>query len=107
MDIPCKTAVTAAVAGGYLLGRTKKAKLAFVLGSLVAGRRFGPQPSQLATEGMRQLMQNPKLAELRDPTASTTWRTGRAGPGEPSASADASCRATRPSKRSSARSRRT
>lgn len=66
MDIPCKTAVAAALAGGYVLGRTHKAKLAFVMATYFAGRRFGLGPQELAAEGLRQLRENPKLAPLRE-----------------------------------------
>jgi len=64
METSCKTAVGAAVAGGYVLGRTKKAKLALGLVMFVAGRRLSP--AELAAAGMRQLAENPQLAGLRD-----------------------------------------
>ncbi|WBB62516.1 hypothetical protein O7599_08280 [Streptomyces sp. WMMC500] len=38
-----KTTMLAGVAGGYLLGRTKKARLALTLAAIVAGRRLAPR----------------------------------------------------------------
>lgn len=43
MTDSCKTTVLAGVAGGYLLGRTKKAKLALTFAALVAGKRLAPR----------------------------------------------------------------
>ncbi|MFI0777873.1 hypothetical protein [Streptomyces sp. NPDC021212] len=40
--------IAVAVAGGYLLGRTKKAKLALGLGMLLAGKKITLDPQQLA-----------------------------------------------------------
>ncbi|AQW52615.1 hypothetical protein SHXM_06078 [Streptomyces hygroscopicus] len=39
--------ITVAIVGGYLLGRTKKAKLAFGLGMLLAGKKITLDPQQL------------------------------------------------------------
>lgn len=58
--------MAAAMAGGYVLGRTKKAKLAFGLAMFVAGRRLKLSPGDLAAAGMRQLAENPQLAGLRE-----------------------------------------
>lgn len=44
MNNSCKTAVATAVAGGYVLGRTRKAKAAFAIATLIAGRRIGLSP---------------------------------------------------------------
>ncbi|MFI0900434.1 hypothetical protein [Streptomyces sp. NPDC020983] len=66
MNSTCRTAVAAAVAGGYVLGRTRKAKVAFAVGTFLAGRRFGLTPTALAAEGLRQLRESPQLAGLRD-----------------------------------------
>jgi hypothetical protein len=66
MNSTCRTAVAAAVAGGYVLGRTRKAKVAFAIGTFLAGRRFGLTPTALAAEGLRQLRESPQLAELRE-----------------------------------------
>jgi hypothetical protein len=66
MNSTCRTAIAAAVAGGYVLGRTRKAKMAFAIGTFLAGRRFGLTPAALAAEGLRQLRESPQLAGLRE-----------------------------------------
>lgn len=66
MKDSCKTAVVAAVAGGYLLGRTKKAKLALALASLFAGRRLGLDPQELIGKGLRKVGEIPQFEELGD-----------------------------------------
>jgi hypothetical protein len=66
MDNSCKAAVSAAIAGGYLLGRTRNAKLAFAVATYLAGRRFSLSASQLAHEGLRQIKEHPDLADLRE-----------------------------------------
>jgi hypothetical protein len=53
-----------AVAGGYVLGRTKKAKVAFGLGSLVLGKRLKLSPQQVATVVSEQISSNPQLAKI-------------------------------------------
>lgn len=64
MNDSCKTTVLVGVAGGYLLGRTKKARLALTLAALVAGRRLAPQ--ELLKSGARKLADTPQLAGLSD-----------------------------------------
>lgn len=66
MNSSCKTAVAAAMAGGYVLGRTRKARTALAIATFLAGRRFGLSPAGLAAEGMRQLRENPRFEPLRD-----------------------------------------
>lgn len=53
-----------AVAGGYLLGRTRKMKLALALGLLVAGRKLPSNPTELAQQGLKALGQNEQFADL-------------------------------------------
>ncbi|MBP2066940.1 peptidoglycan hydrolase CwlO-like protein [Streptomyces iranensis] len=52
--------ITVAVVGGYLLGRTKKAKLAIGLGMLLAGKKISLDPQQLK----KSLAQAPLLSGL-------------------------------------------
>ncbi|WP_055556082.1 hypothetical protein [Streptomyces sp. NBRC 110028] len=52
--------IAVAVAGGYLLGRTKKAKLALGLGMLLAGKKISLDPQQLA----RAVADSPLLSGL-------------------------------------------
>ncbi|MGC4982719.1 histone H1-like repetitive region-containing protein [Streptomyces sp. DT193] len=66
MNVTTKIALAAAVAGGYLLGRLKKGRLTFAVATYLAGRRFGLDPQQLATEGLKRLSEVPAVAELQD-----------------------------------------
>ncbi len=52
--------ITVAIVGGYLLGRTKKAKLAFGLGMLLAGKKITLDPQQLK----KSLAEMPLLSGL-------------------------------------------
>ncbi|MEU0842876.1 hypothetical protein ABZ370_25825 [Streptomyces sp. NPDC005962] len=52
--------IAVAIAGGYLLGRTKKAKLALGLGMLLAGKKITLDPQQLA----RAVVESPLLSGL-------------------------------------------
>jgi hypothetical protein len=66
MESSGKTTMAAAMAGGYLLGRTKKAKLALGLVMLVAGRRLKLAPADLAVAGARQVADAVDLGALRE-----------------------------------------
>ncbi|MBV7694175.1 DNA primase [Streptomyces sp. TRM70350] len=55
-----------AVGAGYVLGRTRKLKLAFAVGTLVAGKRMNPGPRALADLVSGQLRNNPQFKELGD-----------------------------------------
>lgn len=59
----CGARVALGVAGGYLLGRTKKMKLALMLGGMVAGRRAGG-PGELLNQGTKLLGASPELSQL-------------------------------------------
>ncbi|MEN3298323.1 MAG: hypothetical protein V7633_381 [Pseudonocardia sp.] len=61
----CGARVAMGVAGGYLLGRTKKMKLALMLGGMAAGRRAGG-PGELLAQGSKLLEHSPELAALTD-----------------------------------------
>ena len=56
----------AGVAGGYVLGRTKKLKLAVGLGAWLIGKKLDLSPTQLAMSGFGQLKDTPEFAELSD-----------------------------------------
>ncbi|GAA4983236.1 hypothetical protein GCM10025734_05100 [Kitasatospora paranensis] len=77
MNNATKAAVAAAVAGGYVLGRAKKGRLAFAVATYIAGRRFGLDPRQLATEGLRKLGEVPQVAELNEQVRGSSWRRAR------------------------------
>lgn len=64
MTDSCKTTVLAGVAGGYLLGRTKKAKLALSFAALVAGSRLAPK--DLLSKGAEKITDTPQLAGVPD-----------------------------------------
>ncbi|MGW0348756.1 hypothetical protein ACWDX8_19355 [Streptomyces anthocyanicus] len=73
-----RTAMAAAVAGGYLLGRTKKAKLAFAVGSYLVGRRVGLSPGQVLGQGLGSLQRAPQFQELTDQVRGELLSAGRA-----------------------------
>ena len=58
--------VALAVAGGYLLGRNKKMKLAISLGSMLIGKRVATNPRALLKQGRELVDANPNLAEIED-----------------------------------------
>lgn len=60
------TKIAVGVAGGYLLGRTKKLRLALTLGSLLAGRRLMTNQKELVELGLKTLGSNPEVQKLRD-----------------------------------------
>src|SRR3954469_16808177 len=61
----CGARVALGVAGGYFLGRTKKMKLALMLGGMAAGRRDGG-PDELLAQGAKVLDRSPELQRLAD-----------------------------------------
>src|SRR5437764_1359733 len=67
----------AGVAGGYLLGRTKKLKLAVGLGAWLLGKRLDLSPSKLAMQGFGQLKDTPEFAELSDRLRSEVGGAGK------------------------------
>ncbi len=60
------TKIAVGVASGYLLGRTKKLKLAITVGSLLAGKRLATNPQALMAQGSQLLDKNPELKKLQD-----------------------------------------
>src|SRR3954462_436676 len=67
----------AGVAGGYLLGRTKKLKLAVGLGAWLMGKRLQMSPGQLAMQGLGQPRQSPEFAEITDRLRNEVGGAGR------------------------------
>jgi hypothetical protein len=55
-----------ALGAGYVLGRTKKLKLAMAMGSLAAGRKMNLSPKGIADLVSQQLQNNPQVKELGD-----------------------------------------
>lgn len=58
--------VGVAVATGYLLGRSKKAKLALSVGTWMMGRRFSLDLKSLAREGLTQLASSEQAGRLAE-----------------------------------------
>jgi hypothetical protein len=63
--VKCGVRVALGVAGGYLLGRTKKMKLAMMLGGIAAGRQAG-SARQLLRQGAKLLGESPEVGRLAD-----------------------------------------
>src|SRR6187455_3245486 len=59
------TKIAVGVASGYLLGRTKKLKLAFTVASLLAGQRMATNPASLMAQGSKLVDQSPELQKLQ------------------------------------------
>ena len=59
------TKIAAGVAGGYLLGRTKKMRLAMMLAGALAGKRLSTQRQELLSQGQKLLSNSPQFKELR------------------------------------------
>ncbi|MEV5276956.1 DNA primase [Streptomyces sp. NPDC052811] len=70
-----------AVGAGYLLGRTKKAKLAFGIGTLVMGKRLQLNPRALADFATAQLAENPQFKEIGDQLREDLRGVGKAATG--------------------------
>lgn len=72
----CGARVALGVAGGYFLGRTKKMKLALMLGGMAAGRRAGG-PGELLAQGSKLLNSSPELAALTDQVRGRLLEAGK------------------------------
>ncbi|TXS48647.1 DNA primase [Streptomyces sp. uw30] len=70
-----------AVGAGYVLGRTKKMKLAFALGTLVAGKRMHLSPRALADLVSQQLQDNPQFKEIGNQLREDLRGVGQAASG--------------------------
>ncbi|MBD0418713.1 DNA primase [Streptomyces sp. TRM S81-3] len=70
-----------AVGAGYLLGRTRKMKLAVAVGSMVAGKRLTTSPRAVADLVSRQLRDNPQFKELGDQLRQDLSGVGKAASG--------------------------
>jgi hypothetical protein len=73
----CGARIALGVAGGYLLGRTKKMKLALMVGGLAAGRKAGG-PGQLLAQGTKLLGQSADVARLTDEVRGRLLEAGKA-----------------------------
>ncbi|MEU6125510.1 DNA primase [Streptomyces sp. NPDC047123] len=76
-----RLAVGLAVGAGYVLGRTKKAKFAFAVGSMVAGKRLNLSPKALGSLVTQQLENNPQFKEIGDQLRQDLRGVGKAATG--------------------------
>lgn len=76
-----RTALGLAVGAGYLLGRTKKLKMALAVGSLAAGKKMNLSPRALAEQLNRQLLDNPQFKEIGDQLRQDLRGVGKAATG--------------------------
>ncbi|MFF4287409.1 histone protein [Streptomyces sp. NPDC001739] len=77
MNERTKIMLAAAMAGGYVLGRTKKGRLALTAASYLAGRQSGLDPRQLVSDSVRKLGDIPQVAELGDQLRGEVMDAGR------------------------------
>ncbi|MFJ1653558.1 PE-PGRS family protein [Streptomyces sp. NPDC088337] len=76
-----RVALGLAVGAGYLLGRTKKAKFALAVGSMVAGKKLNLGPRGIADLVNQQLMNNPQFKEIGDQLRRELRGVGKAASG--------------------------
>ncbi|MEU9746566.1 hypothetical protein [Streptomyces niveus] len=77
MEDSKKVCVAAAMAAGYVLGRTKKGKLALGLAALVAGQQIPMNPRELVILTARKLAENPTVAPLVEQARGDVLGAGR------------------------------
>ena len=70
-----------AIGAGYVLGRTKKMKLAFAVGSLVAGKKMNLTPKGVMDLVSQQLQNNPQFKEIGDQLREDLRGVGKAASG--------------------------
>ncbi|MFI8889901.1 DNA primase [Streptomyces paradoxus] len=70
-----------AVGAGYLLGRTKKLKMAMAVGGLVAGKKLNLSPRMVAELLQQQLRNNPQFKEIGDQLREDLRGVGKAASG--------------------------
>ncbi|MGW2918873.1 hypothetical protein ACWDBF_13545 [Streptomyces angustmyceticus] len=75
METDTKVTLAAALAAGYVLGRTKKGKLAIGVASMVAGQALSPR--ELIGQGLRKLAATPQAAQLLDQVRGELLESGR------------------------------
>jgi hypothetical protein len=74
--VKCGARVALGVAAGYFLGRTKKMKLAMMLGGMAAGRQAGG-PGELLRTGAKLLNSSPELSRLTDEVRGRLLEAGK------------------------------
>ncbi|MFI6370305.1 DNA primase [Streptomyces sp. NPDC050546] len=76
-----RTGLGLAVGAGYLLGRTKKLKMAIAIGGLVAGKKLNLSPRMVAELIQQQLQNNPQFKEIGDQLREDLRGVGKAASG--------------------------
>ncbi|WP_328441672.1 DNA primase [Streptomyces sp. NBC_00444] len=76
-----RTLIGLAVGAGYVLGRTKKLKLAMAAGTLIAGKRLTPGPGAVVDLVSRQLKDNPQFKQIGDELRQDLSGVGKAASG--------------------------
>ncbi|MFI9263280.1 DNA primase [Streptomyces werraensis] len=76
-----RTGLGLAIGAGYLLGRTKKLKMALAVGGLVAGKKLNLSPRAVADLVSQQLRDNPQFKELGDQLRGELRGAGKAASG--------------------------
>ncbi|MEQ7007483.1 hypothetical protein ABN028_15005 [Actinopolymorpha sp. B17G11] len=73
------TKIGAAVVGGYVLGRRKKAKMALLLGSVLVGKRLNVR--SLGREAMGRIAESAQFGQIREEIRGELVSTGRSAAG--------------------------
>jgi hypothetical protein len=68
-----------AVGAGYVLGRTRKLKLVFAVGAVMAAKRMRLSPQDVADLLSGQLRDNPRFKEIVDRLGEDLRDLGKAG----------------------------
>ncbi|MFD7703095.1 DNA primase [Streptomyces caelestis] len=76
-----RTGLGLAIGAGYLLGRTKKLKMALAVGGLVAGKKLNLSPRMVADLVSQQLRDNPQFKEIGDQLRGELQGVGKAASG--------------------------
>ncbi|MFI9761478.1 DNA primase [Streptomyces sp. NPDC051963] len=76
-----RTLIGLAIGAGYVLGRTKKLKLAMAAGTLIAGKRLNLSPGAVADLVSRQLKDNPQFKQIGDELRQDLSGVGKAASG--------------------------
>ncbi|MFI5975612.1 DNA primase [Streptomyces sp. NPDC051452] len=76
-----RTTLGLAIGAGYLLGRTKKLKMALAVGSVVAGKKLNLSPKMIADVVSQQLKNNPQFKEIGDQLREDLRGVGKAASG--------------------------
>lgn len=75
MDTTTRAALAAALAAGYVIGRTKQGKLALGLLAVASGKSLDPKA--LIGEGVKKLSENPQFAQLGEQVRGELLASGR------------------------------